>query len=306
MAALHRPPPARQRRALAGNAAVLAFAGFGLERLIGRAWFAAIFAFGAIAGAVASIAANSPWAVSVGASGGIMALLTAAYVCSFHPEAHEYGARMRWWVYRLAIPSLIPFGAAGGAAVDYRAHLGGAVAGFLFGYALQFLWSEERALPPLRREAALAAGGAGLAAIVAFALIALSYPAYAARQAPLIPDARIPKTTADSLEDSATLVALWPHDPRGHLLRALAAARQDDAATADAEARAGLAERDILAHDFPPQLELQLRAIDALAPAGEGRTDEARAQAQWVCGHIDMIPRGRELRAQMAAEHLCG
>ena len=56
---------------LAGNAAVLAFAGFGLERLIGRAWFAAIFAFGAIAGAVFSVAANPPWAVSVGASGGM-------------------------------------------------------------------------------------------------------------------------------------------------------------------------------------------------------------------------------------------
>ncbi len=291
---------------LVGNAVVLLFAGFGLERLIGRAWFAAIFTFGAIAGAVASISLNPPWMLSVGASGGIMALLIAAFVCSFHAEAHAYGARMRWWVYRLALPSLIPFGAANGGHVDYSCHMGGALAGFAFGYALQFLWSEDRALPPLRREAAVASAIAAGVAVVAFALTAGAYPAYARRQAVLIPDAQIPKGDADSLEASASLVALYPHDPRGHLLRAVAAAKDNDVATVESEARAGLAERDILARDFPPQVEVELRALLVLSLYAEGREDEARGQAAEVCANPDMMAGGQKLLQRFKTERLCG
>ncbi len=291
---------------LVGNMAVLAFAGFGLERLIGRAWFVTVFAFGALAGAVASIALNAPWLVSVGASGGIMALLVAAFVCSFHPEAHEYGARMRWWVYRLALPSLLPFGAAHGGHVDYSCHIGGALAGMAIGYALQWMWSEDRALPPFRRGAAIATSLAGVIAVVAFALTVGAYPAYAARQGVLIPEARIPKGAAAGEEASASLVALYPHDPRGHLLLGLAAAKDNDAATAESEARAGLAEHDILAHDFPPQVEISLRALLAVSLIAEGREDEARIQAQSVCNHADMLPGTGNLIADFRTRHLCG
>lgn len=290
---------------LVGNAAVMALVGAGLERLIGRAWFAAIFFYGAIAGTICSVAMNAPWTVSVGASGGIMALLTATYVCSFHPEAAQDGARMRWWVYRLAIPSLIPFGAAGGGHVDYSGHIGGALGGMALGYLLQFIWSEERALPSLRREAAIGAAGAGLAAAIGFILVAADYPAYAARQAPLIPDAEIPKSTAGSLERSASLIVLYPRDPRGHLLRALAAARDNDAVIVERETRAGLAEPDILARDFPPVLEVELKALLALALAAQQRNDEAIPLAQSVCNRAGSMPEAAKIRVQLRQRGLC-
>ena len=290
---------------LVGNAVVLAFAGFGLERLIGRGWFAAIFAFGAIAGAIASLALNPPWQVSIGASGGIMALLTASFVCSYHPEAFEYGARMRWWIYRIAIPSIIPFGAANGSHVDYSAHVGGCLAGMAFGFLLQFLWSETAVLPRLRRPAAFAAIGAGVAACVAFALVAAHFPAYAARQAVLIPDAQVPKTTPDILARSATLGLSYPHDPRAHLFLALAAAKANDAGGVEQEARAGLAEHDILARDFPPALELELKDVLVLALVAENRVDEARPMAQSVCDNAVTLPGGDKIRQRLRAKQLC-
>jgi rhomboid protease GluP len=234
-----------------------------------------------------------------------MALLTATYVCSFHPEAAEDGARMRWWVYRLAIPSLIPFGAAGGGHVDYSGHIGGALGGMALGYLLQFIWSEERALPSLRREAAIAAAGAGLAAAIGFILVAANYPAYAERQAPLIPDAEIPKSTAGGLERSASLIVLYPRDPRGHLLRALAAARDNDAVIVEREARAGLAEPDILARDFPPVLEVELKALLALALAAQQRNDDAVAAARAVCDHVGTMPEAAKIRAELQKKELC-
>jgi rhomboid protease GluP len=290
---------------LVGNAAVMALVGAGLERLIGRAWFAAIFAYGAIAGSICSVAMNAPWTVSVGASGGIMALLTATYVCSFHPEADEDGARMRWWVYRLAIPSLIPFGAAGGGNVDYSGHIGGALGGMAMGYLLQFIWSEDRALPPFRRQAAIAAGAAGVAAGIGFIIVAANYPAYAARQAPLIPDAEIPKSTADSLGRSAALIVLYPRDPRGHLLRAVAAAETDDVLVVEREARAGLAEPDILARDFPPVIELELKALLALSLAAQHRNEEAFPLAQSVCNRVQAMPEAVKIRTELRQQGLC-
>ncbi len=290
---------------LVGNAAVMALVGAGLERLIGRAWFAAIFAYGAMAGCVCSIAMNGHWTVSVGASGGIMALLTATYVCSFHPEAAEDGARMRWWVYRLAIPSLIPFGGANGGHVDYSGHIGGALAGMAFGYLLQFLWSEHRALPPLRRQAAIAAGVAGVGAAIGFMFVSAGYPAYAARQAPLIPEAEMPTSAVDSLERSETLIVLYPRDPRGHFLRAVAAARDNDVRTVEREATAGLSEPDILARDFPPVLELELKALLALALRAERRNDEAFPLAQGVCNRAAAMPEAKAIAENLLKEGLC-
>src|SRR5581483_4344349 len=54
---------------IAMNGFALFLAGWFLEPLIGRRWYAAIFVIGALGGALGSLAANPPQIVTVGASG---------------------------------------------------------------------------------------------------------------------------------------------------------------------------------------------------------------------------------------------
>src|SRR5579864_7891164 len=97
---------------LLSNGFVLVLDGYFLESLIGRRWYAATFAIGAVAGTIASISLNDARIVSVGASGGIMALLGATYVSSFGDAGGEKrSARMRRLSLRLLLPSLLPLAA---------------------------------------------------------------------------------------------------------------------------------------------------------------------------------------------------
>lgn len=59
------------------NGIALGLAGYALEPLIGRAWFAALFVIGALCGSLASMFLNTGNIVSVGASGAVMALFAA-------------------------------------------------------------------------------------------------------------------------------------------------------------------------------------------------------------------------------------
>jgi hypothetical protein len=59
-------------------------------------------------------------------------------------------------------------------------------------------------------------------------------------------------------------VQIYPHDPRTHFLRSLYLLNTHDVVQAENEARAGLAERDSLAQDFPglnPELHFLLANI---------------------------------------------
>src|SRR5258706_6029303 len=150
-----------------GNALALLFAGWILERVIGHAWFAALFVLGALGGAAGSLAANSPNVLSVGASGAIMAFLAAALVCSFIFESTQLRRRMqnvslRFFIQSLA-PALLPLGA--GAGTDDGANIGGALAGAAMGFVLGEIWPEES--PTLKGERfAAAIAIAGLLALL--------------------------------------------------------------------------------------------------------------------------------------------
>ena len=142
---------------------------------------------------------NPPDLPTVGASGGIVGLLTAAFVLSFHPACH----RSRWWLRVFALllagPALIPTAATPGAPsiVDVSSHLGGAAAGVVMGFVLQALWPEEAERPRFPAFAAnFAAVGFGAVA-AAFVLVAWNYPAYAKRESLLITDADTPKSQAE-------------------------------------------------------------------------------------------------------------
>src|SRR5258708_6907836 len=75
---------------LIGNCVALAFAGFRLEPLIGRGWFAFIFVVSALGGVAGSLYGNAPGLPSVGTSGAITRLIAAFFVPRFnHPAAPD-------------------------------------------------------------------------------------------------------------------------------------------------------------------------------------------------------------------------
>jgi len=293
-----------------GNCIVLFFAGAALERLVGRAWLAATFVIAGLAGSIASLCCNPPGVFGVGASGAIMGVLSATFVCSFHPHAAALRRTIRFSCARVAIPALIPFSSIeGGAHIDYNAHGGGFIAGVVIGLVMLKLWPETEVFPAHRRAAA-GVGWTGLAlAVAAFGMVALHYPAYARAGEPFA--SSLPVINATTMRDptlgdqTAAAVRMYPHDPRTHLLRSVYLLNTHDLDQAETELRAGLAEREALTHAFPsvePTLHLLLAGIYL----EQNRRTDAETEAEpWCTQHYrDM---GTEiLRERLLTAGLCG
>jgi rhomboid protease GluP len=268
---------------IALNAISLGFAGYVLEPMIGRAWFAALFVVGALCGSLLSLALNSGVIVSVGASGAVMALFACMLVLSQHfPKGGTRTSLQMNAVYVL-LPSLLPLASMfKGAKVDYAAHFGGAIGGVAMGFLLLALWRRDEARPRLRA-AALAVAIVGLAGFASAAALARqNYPVYD-MSAALAPQAVIPTNEAARTQ-SADLVARYPRDPRLHFLHALALIRAKDTAGAEKALRTGLAEeavwrRAITGGDLPERMHTVL----ALIVFDSGRKDEAKAIAKPAC-----------------------
>jgi rhomboid protease GluP len=276
-----------------GNALALLFAGWILERVIGHAWFAALFVLGALGGVAGSLAANSPNVISVGASGAIMALLAAALVCSFMFESEQLRRRMQKVSLRFLIPSLapalLPLGV--GTGTDYGAHIGGALAGAAMGFVLGEIWPEASSAPKGERFAA-AIGIAGLlAAVLSVFLATQHYPHYASLPLTLMPDRELPKTLKEGTPRSADLVSRYPQDPRAHFYRAVFFLERKDLADAERELRVALTQQLVFGLDNPSGLTSSLNMMLALVLVYEGRMPEAKAMAGSACA-----PQGRELR----------
>jgi rhomboid protease GluP len=268
---------------IALNAISLGFAGYVLEPMIGRAWFAALFVVGALCGSLLSLALNSGVIVSVGASGAVMALFACMLVLSQHfPKGGTRTSLQMNAVYVL-LPSLLPLASMfKGAKVDYAAHFGGAIGGVAMGFLLLALWRRDEARPRLRA-AALAVAIVGLAGFASAAALARqNYPVYD-MSAALAPQAVIPTNEAARTQ-SADLVARYPRDPRLHFLHALALIRAKDTTGAEKALRTGLAEeavwrRAITGGDLPERMHTVL----ALIVFDSGRKDEAKAIAKPAC-----------------------
>lgn len=165
---------------IACNGVALLLVGLFLERLIGRAWFLAVFLIGALGGSLLSLALNTPSVTSVGASGAIMALFAAGFTSSYHlPAGTKARKNIQARSLRVLVPSLLPLATgSGGAVIDYGAHIGGAVAGAAVAGLLLLTWPRTHWRPRFRR-------AAGLISVVGVALVAASvagvayhYPAY--------------------------------------------------------------------------------------------------------------------------------
>lgn len=113
---------------IAFNMYALYFLGPDLERFFGRMRFAVIYFVAALGGGVASYYFSDINTVSVGASGAIFGLMAASIAVG-----HEVRGDIRQYVSLFAINVMIGFMSPG---IDWRAHLGGAIAGGLTAWVM--------------------------------------------------------------------------------------------------------------------------------------------------------------------------
>lgn len=279
------------------NGIALYFSGTILERLVGRAWFAALFFMGALTGSAASLAINGPNVVSVGASGAIMALMAAAYVTTYRlPHGGERtGAQIG--LMRVLIPALMPLASSH---IDVAAHAGGAAGGALAGFVLLKTWGRYEPLPRFRTLAAAIVLTGVLAILGSGALLSRGYQGYALVQF-LVPDNVLPKTDTAAAAQAEQLVGSYPRDPRARLMLARVLLRTNSLDKAEPHLRAGLAEQEILVKIFTPELDWQLRMLLAIVRAAKGDMAEAKQVAAPVCASPKQTP----MRETLVKERLC-
>jgi rhomboid protease GluP len=280
---------------LAMNSFALFVAGRTMERLIGPAWFGALYAVSAVAGSLFSLELNPPSVVGVGASGAIMGLFAAMLVVSLHFPSGSIRSALRSNAFYVLIPSLLPLANAlqSQTKVDYAAHLGGAVGGVAVGLLMLAIWPRSEPNPLMKPVAALIA----LAGVVA-----LAYPVMSVLQGyqaatfttQLIPADKYPNNAAEMRARASQLIAQYPHDPRPRFTRAADLLDARDLAGAEREARAALADENLWRSMLPPQVGNGLRVFLAVAISRD-RPAEALATARPVCASVKEGPMRRML-----------
>src|SRR5579871_645825 len=265
------------------NAFALWIAGRTLERLVGHAWFAAIYAVGALAGSIGSLELNPPGIIGVGASGAIMGLFAAMLIISMRFPKGPFRSALRSNAIYVLIPSLLPLANAlhSQTKVDYAAHAGGAAGGVVMGLLLLMIWPRTQPTPLAKPVAAFLAL-AGVAALVyPFNSMLQGYDTAAFSQA-LIPADKYPRTGAEMRARASQLIAQYPRDPRPRFTRAADLLDARDFAGAEREARAGLDEEYLWRSLLAPQVGDGLRTFLAIAISRD-RPQEALETARPVC-----------------------
>ena len=288
---------------IALNAFVLFFAGRFIESHLGGATVTGIWALGAVAGALCSYWVGDMDRVSVGASGGIMALIAAALLLCYKlpPEAATLSGKSVFA--RILIPSLIPTHAG----TDYAGHFGGAVIGVLLALVLADVAYLAR--DNLHRRVA------GICATVAFAGMALFGAVELVRAAPAF-DTNAPRmipAPADAPEDEKfppearvrELMAQYPKDPQLRML--LATALYNAGKPVEAGREALIAYRQERIYDPLASYAIiglpELRALIALGALAEGHRDKAQSLIAPICyefriaiaQHLKLTPDARSL-----------
>lgn len=272
---------------LIGNLVTFLTVGVLLEPMIGIGWFSAIYFSGGFVGAVASMLLNPPDALSVGASGAIMATLAALFSLSFHAGAPK-PRLMRRVAAGSLIPALMPVVERGGVVTDVNAHLGGFVAGACLAFLMLIIWNDEEATPPARTLAAIIAGLWVVMTGTAFAASSQSYAHYARPGLDFIPPGDMPRNVDALKADSLSLVDKYPKDPRAHLFRGLYLLEQQNVADAERYFReaARLGETSpVMTRDFQDWN----RALLGLSVGVQQRQAEARSIVAPLCADLPAL-----------------
>jgi membrane associated rhomboid family serine protease len=290
---------------LQSNAIVFALVGYSLERQVGRAWLFCIFAAGGLAGSLMSLLVTQT-TVSVGASGGIMAMMAARFFVTFRMPNSRAKMRSQWFTLLNLGMAIYPLfsGAANG--VDYGAHLGGAIFGLLIGVLLLVAWSEFDELPPFRLGAAVLA----VAALCSFATTAYAvtqrYPQYETLARTLAPANLLPTEGIKTAARARELVQAYPQDPRVLLVSGGYKIDHGDRQGAEDDLRTALPLIKGPIAIVYPKLDTVTRSLLALLLEQEGRDAEARVLAQPGCTRTGAQALQPKLLAQLRKADLCG
>jgi rhomboid protease GluP len=163
------------------NGVPLLMAGAVLEELVGRAWLVALFVAGVLGGSLLALAADPTDTVTVGASGGILALLFAAIVSTqrLTDERARRSARMPLVV--VLLPSLLPLVThRTGGRIDWASHIGGVLVGAGGGLLLLRSWPADQPVARHHRVVAAVAAIAVAALAACVVLAAAHYGSYRA------------------------------------------------------------------------------------------------------------------------------
>lgn len=285
---------------IAMNGIALFFAGGFIERHLGGAVLAGLLALGAVAGGLMSMALSDAGTVSVGASGGIMALIAgAALLCYTLPEAADTLSGRSLFL-RILVPSLVPTSDG----IDYAAHFGGALVGGGIAGAL-VLWPETGLRGVVERRVARGVAVAfGVGLLFGWWQLARMEPGFAW-------DARLMGANAgqahlgDSEPEARALVASYPDDPNARLALSVALYLAGKPAEARAEAMQGLRQVRSSGGALFGLIPLpELQAMIALCDSALGQDRGALARVAGAC--IDLTPEFRaKVLVRPATKGLC-
>jgi rhomboid protease GluP len=270
---------------LIGNAAVFGVVGFALEPLIGPRWFAGLFAIGALGGALMSLFVSPADIPGVGASGAIMCVLGATFLCGASAKSGPSGRKMQSRALFFILPALIPF--SGDTHTDFAAHLGGLLAGLATGVFLLLSWTRGE-LRPAFGTGGSTIGGAflviGLASFLLFAGKPSNAAVVADAASGLIPEAELPHGLSVTSDRARELLDRYPGDPRAHLFRGIAFLQDDhDLADAETQFRAAL-DPDAIAHaHLEDSFRDTVTVLLALTLSYEGKPDLAQKYGAPLC-----------------------
>ncbi|HEY1630689.1 MAG TPA: rhomboid family intramembrane serine protease [Rhizomicrobium sp.] len=284
-----------------GNGVCLLITGILLEPLVGRGWFAGLFALGGVAGGLASALYNPPDIVSAGASGAIMAQLMAAFVVSFNDEVPakvQRALRRRFTI--IALPSLLPALTVSVDHVDYSAHAGGALAGAMAAMILRIFWTDG-APQPEHQGAGLGLTGVALA-LSCFALLQTSQPAMLPG---LIPESAMPDGNEAAVAQSGELVARYGRDPRAHYFRAIYYLKREDLPDAEDQLRTALDGARKMADAMPEQFELSVRLTLAIVLTAKGQQSEAARVMRPACDFAKANARDEKGLTYLQGQGIC-
>jgi len=288
------------------NAIAFALAGPALERYLGWAWTLCVFALGALAGSALSLVTTAQTMVSVGASGGIMAMLATLLVISIRLPTGRQKQSLQMRMAQMAVPAVIPLGGhAGVGLVDYGAHIGGAMFGVVVGVMLLRTWRPDAALPRFRSVAAVLACVLVVMFSGAGAMAARSYRVEADRVAALIPADLIPKDDASVMAQGEDMLARYPGDGRSYWMAGVVRLRRNDVAGAEGLLRKGLTMVQADPANYQPVLASNMQALLALMMVDQGRSSDAIAFARPACAATGVSEPGPNFKKGLVENKLC-
>jgi membrane associated rhomboid family serine protease len=287
-----------------GNGIALLWGGWLLERLVGRLWFFAFFAIGALGGSLFSLAVNPVNLVAVGASGALMGMFAALFVGSFrYASGTASRQRLQLNSLRILIPSLLPLvPTLTVERIDYGAHVGGALSGTALALLLLKYWPESARIPQLRKAAAAISSIGVLLFVASGSLAIVNFPKY---DVAIIPQWDLPKTPEARRTRAAALAVRYPNDPRSHLMLGQTLVEAKDSANAERELRLALDGAHAHSALFGSYLEVAVRSALAAVLLDQGKQDEAREMAQPACSALPGYANGDKLLKLLVAQHLC-